>query len=148
MKLILTQDVADLGLRGDVVDVADGYARNYLVPRALGMKATRGALKDAEKIRATRLESDRKARESAEDMAQVLSGTTVVVAARAADEGRLFGSIGVRDVAEAIAKYTGVTVPHDQIRLAGPIKEIGLHHVVVRPYAEVEIQLVLDVIPA
>ncbi|HLE38998.1 MAG TPA: 50S ribosomal protein L9 [Acidimicrobiia bacterium] len=148
MKLILTQDVADLGLRGDVVDVADGYARNYLVPRALGMKATRGALKDAEKIRATRLESDRKARESAEDMAQVLTGTTVVVAARAADEGRLFGSIGVRDVAEAIAKYTGVTVPHDQIRLAGPIKEIGLHHVVVRPYAEVEIQLVLDVIPA
>ena len=148
MKLILTQDVADLGLRGDVVDVADGYARNHLVPRALGMKATRGALKDAEKIRATRLESDRKARESAEDMAQVLSGTTVVVAARAADEGRLFGSIGVRDVAEAIAKYTGVTVPHDQIRLAGPIKEIGLHHVVVRPYAEVEIQLVLDVIPA
>ena len=148
MKLILTQDVADLGLRGDVVDVADGYARNYLVPRALGMKATRGALKDAEKIRATRLESDRKARESAEDMAQILSGTTVVVAARAADEGRLFGSIGVRDVAEAIAKYTGVTVPHDQIRLAGPIKEIGLHHVVVRPYAEVEIQLVLDVIPA
>src|SRR3970282_1507328 len=102
MKLILTQDVADLGLRGDVVDVADGYARNYLVPRALGMKATRGALKDAEKIRATRLESDRKVRESAEDMAQVLTGTTVVVAARAADEGRLFGSIGVRDVAEAI----------------------------------------------
>ena len=148
MKLILTQDVTDLGLRGDVVEVADGYARNYLVPRSLGMKATRGALKDAEKIRATRFEVERKARESAEDMAQSLSGATVVVAARAADEGRLFGSIGLRDVAEAIAKYTGVTVPHDQIRLAGPIKEIGLHQVVVRPHAEVEIQLVLDVIPA
>src|SRR3990170_174413 len=126
MKLILTQDVADLGLRGDVVDVADGYARNYLVPRALGMKATRCALKDAEKIRATRLESDRKARESAEDMAQVLTGTTVVVPARAADEGRLFGSIGVRDVAEAIRKYTGVTVSHAQLRMAGTLKEIGL----------------------
>jgi large subunit ribosomal protein L9 len=148
MKLILTQDVTDLGLRGDVVEVADGYARNYLVPRSLGMKATRGALKDAENIRATRFEAERKARESAEDMAQALSGATVVVAARAADEGRLFGSIGLRDVAEAIAKYTGVTVPHDQIRLAGPIKEIGLHQVVVRPHAEVEIQLVLDVIPA
>ncbi|MEK7251664.1 MAG: 50S ribosomal protein L9 [Actinomycetota bacterium] len=148
MKLILTQDVADLGLRGDVVDVADGYGRNYLVPRSLGMKATRGALKDAEKIRATRVESERKTRESADEMSQALAGTTVVVAARAADEGRLFGSIGVRDVAEAILKYTGVAVPHDQIRLAGPIKEIGLHHVVVRPHAEVEIQLVLDVIPA
>ncbi len=148
MKLILTQDVADLGLRGDVVDVADGYGRNFLVPRSLGMKVTRGALKDAEKIRATRLESERKSRESADEMSQALSGTTVVVAARAADEGRLFGSIGVRDVAEAILKYTGVTVSHDQIRLAGPIKEIGLHHLVVKPHAEVEIQLVLDVIPA
>lgn len=148
MKLILTQDVADLGLRGDVVDVADGYARNYLVPRSLGIAATRGALKDAEKIRATRMEVERKARAEADEMAQALSGTTVVVAARAADEGRLFGSIGARDVGEAIAKYTGITVPHEQIRLAGPIKEIGLHQVIVRPHAEVEIQLVLDVIPA
>ena len=148
MKLILTQDVPELGLRGDVVDVADGYARNYLVPRSLGMAATRGALKDAEKIRATRAEAERKLLESAEEMAQALSGTTVVVAARAADEGRLFGSIGVRDVAEAIAKYTGVTVSHDQLRMAGPIKEIGLHQVTVRAHPEVEIQLTLDVIPA
>ncbi|HAX81001.1 MAG TPA: 50S ribosomal protein L9 [Actinobacteria bacterium] len=148
MKLILIQDVPELGLRGDVVDVAAGYARNYLVPRSLGMAATRGALKDAEKIRATRAEVERRALESAEEMAQALSGTTVVVAARAADEGRLFGSIGVRDVAEAIAKYTGVTVAHEQLRLAGPIKEIGLHQVTVRAHPEVEIQLTLDVIPA
>lgn len=148
MKLILTKDVANLGLRGDVVEVAEGYGRNYLVPRSLGIAATRGALKDAEKIRATRIESERRVRDAAEEMSQALSGTTVVVAARAADEGRLFGSIGARDVAAAIAKYTGVTVPHEQIRLAGPIKEIGLHQVVVRPHAEVEIQLVLDVIPA
>ncbi len=148
MKLILTKDVPPLGLRGDVVEVADGYARNYLMPRSLGITASRGALKDAEKIRATRLEADRKSREAADEVAQALSGTTVVVAARAADEGRLFGSIGARDVAEAIAKYTGITVPPEQIRLAGPIKEIGLHQVIVRPHTEVEIQLVLDVIPA
>ncbi len=148
MKLILTQDVADLGRRGDVVDVADGYGRNYLVPRSLGVAATRGAMKDAEKIRATRMDLERKTREAADEMSQVLAGTTVVVAARAADEGRLFGSIGARDVAEAIAKYTGVAVPHEQIRLAGPIKEIGLHQVIVRAHPEVEIQLTLDVIPA
>jgi large subunit ribosomal protein L9 len=148
MKLILTQDVPDLGRRGDVVEVADGYARNYLVPRSLGVAATRGALKDAEKIRATRMELERKSREAADEVAQALAGTTVVVAARAADEGRLFGSIGARDVAEAIAKYTGVTVPHEQIRLAGPIKDIGLHPVIVRAHPEVEIQLTLDVIPA
>lgn len=148
MKIILTQDVQDLGLRGDVVDVAAGYARNYLVPRSLAIAATRGALKDAEKIRIARQEMARKELESAEAMAQGLTGTTVVVAARAADEGKLFGSIGVRDVAEAIAKYTGIAVPHEQIRLAGPIKEIGLHPVFVKPHAEVEFQLVLDVIPA
>lgn len=148
MKLILTKDVPDLGHRGDVVDVADGYARNYLVPRSLGVAATRGALKDAEKIRATRMDLERKTREAADEMSQALAGTTVVVAARAADEGRLFGSIGARDVAEAIAKYTGVAVPHEQIRLAGPIKEIGLHQVIVRAHPEVEIQLTLDVIPA
>lgn len=148
MKLILTQDVPDLGLRGDVVEVAAGYARNYLVPRSLGITATRGSLKDAEKIRANRMELERRNRDAAEEMAQALAGTTVVVAARAADEGRLFGSIGARDVAAAIAKYTGVTVAHEQVRLAGPIKEIGLHQVVVRAHSEVEIQLTLDVIPA
>ena len=148
MKLILTQDVPDLGMRGDVVDVADGYARNYLMPRSLAVSATRGALKDAEKIRTTRLEAERQELEAAEEMAQALGGTTVVVAARAADEGRLFGSIGARDVAEAIAKYTGVTVGPDQVRLAGPIKDIGLHQVVVRAHPAVEIQLTLDVIPA
>ena len=87
-------------------------------------------------------------RDAALEMAQALSGTTVVVAARSADEGRLFGSIGARDVAEAIAKYTGIEVPVEQIRLAGPIKEIGLHEIQVRPHAEVDIQLTLDVIPA
>ncbi len=148
MKVILTEDVQDLGLRGDVVDVADGYARNYLVPRSLAVKASPGALQDAEKIRVARQEQAERELEAAQQMSEALTGTTVVVAARSADEGRLFGSIGVTDVAAAIAKYTGIEVPPEQIRLAGPIKEIGLHAVAVRPHSEVDIQLVLDVIPA
>lgn len=148
MKVILIQDVDALGRTGDVVDVADGYARNYLVPRSKAVAATRGALRDAEKVRTAREEADRNARQAADEVAQALSGTTVVVAARAADEGRLFGSIGVKDVSEAIAKYTGISVANEQIRLAGPIKEIGLHQVVVKPHPEVEFQIVLDVIPA
>jgi large subunit ribosomal protein L9 len=71
----------------------------------------------------------------------------VVIAARAADEGKLFGSIGARDVAEAIVKYTGAAVEPDQVRLAGPIKEIGLHTITVRPHPEVSIEVTLDVIP-
>jgi len=148
MRLVLTQDVADLGHKGDVVEVADGYARNYLVPRSLAVAATAGAMKDAEALRRAREAAEAAAREAAEQVAQALADTTVVVAARSADEGKLFGSIGARDVAEAIGKYTGVVVPADQIRLAGPIKEIGLHEIVVKPHADIEVRLTLDVIPA
>jgi large subunit ribosomal protein L9 len=148
MRVILVEDVDPLGRKGDVVDVADGYARNYLVPRSLAIKATPGALRDAEAVRRVREEAEAKAREEAEQVAQMLAGSHVVVAARAADEGKLFGSICARDVAEAIAKYTGVTVAADQVRLAGPVKEIGLHQVFVRPHPEVEFELTLDVIPA
>lgn len=148
MKLVLTQDVPDLGHKGDVVDVADGYGRNYLVPRSLAILATPGAMKDAEALRTARVAAEAAALEAAEQVAQALADTTVVVAARSADEGKLFGSIGARDVAEAITKYTGVEVPAEQVRLAGPIKEIGLHEILVKPHADIEVRLTLDVIPA
>ncbi len=148
MKLILTTDVPDLGHKGDVVDVADGFGRNYLIPRSLAIKATRGALKEAEGMRRAREEAERRVKEAAEHLAQSLVGSHVVMAARSADEGRLFGSIGTRDVAAAIEKYTGVVVDQHHIDLPAPIKEIGLHEVVIRPHPEVEFQLTLDVIPA
>jgi len=148
MKLVLTQDVPDLGHKGDVVEVAAGYARNYLVPRSMAILATPGAMKDAESLRQAREAAEATAREAAEQVFQALADTTVVVAARSADEGKLFGSIGARDVAEAITKYTGIEVPADQVRIAGPIKEIGLHEIVVKPHADIEIRLTLDVIPA
>jgi large subunit ribosomal protein L9 len=148
MKLILIQDVRPLGHKGDVVDVADGHARNYLLPRGLAIKVTPGAAKEAERVRKTRQDAIRKAREDAEQVAQALVGQRVVVAARAADEGKLFGSIGVRDIVEAIRKFTGIEIPAQYIDLRSPIKEIGLHEVRVRLHPEVEFQLTLDVIPA
>jgi large subunit ribosomal protein L9 len=148
MKIILTTDVENLGHKGDVVDVADGYARNFLVPKGKAMKATRGALKEAEGLRRARQEQERLVKASASEVAEALADSRVVVAARAAEEGKLFGSIGARNVAEAITSYTGVAVDPQMIMLTGPIKEIGLHTITLRPHAEVEFTLTLDVIPA
>lgn len=148
MKVILIQDVQELGDKGDVIDVADGYARNYLVPRNKAIKASRGALKQADKLKAARLEAVRRARADAEQIAETLVGSRVVVAARSADEGKLFGSIGSRDIAAAIQKFTGVEVDPQHIALVNPIKEIGLHEITVKPHVAVEFQLTLDVIPA
>ena len=148
MKIILTSDVNGLGNKGDVVEVANGYGRNYLVPKRLGVIATRGAMKQAEGLQRARAESVRKAVAEAETIIGPLAGQRVVVAARSADEGKLFGSIGVKDIAAAIEKFTGLSVDSNHIKLAAPIKEIGLHEITVRPHPDVETTLTLDVIPA
>lgn len=148
MKVILTSDVDELGNKGDVVDVADGYARNYLVPRNFAVKATTGAIRQADEMRAARDQALRAAREEAEAFAQSLTGTRVVVAAHAGDEGKLFGSISDADIATAITKFTGIEVDRKLVALDRPIKEIGLHEVALRPHPEVEFIVTLDVIPA
>ena len=148
MKLILTGDVKDLGKRGDVVDVADGYARNFLLPKKHAIKANEGALAEAEAIREARIEADRKAKELAENVATQLVGSRVVIAAQAGDEGQLYGSVGVTDIVEGINRFTGVELERNQIELAEPIKAIGLHEIQVKVHPEVEFPLTLDVIPA
>lgn len=148
MKVILTKSVEALGEKGDVVDVADGYARNYLVPKNLAVKASDGALKQADAMRVAREEAERRGLEEAQELADSLMGTRVVVAARAGDSGNLFGSIGASDVAEAIVKFTGIDIDRKIIDIAEPIKEIGLHEVVLRPHSEVSVAVTLDVIPA
>jgi large subunit ribosomal protein L9 len=147
VKVILKEDVPALGEVGDIVDVADGYARNYLVPRRLAVKVTKGAIAEAERVRTVREEAARRERESADAIADALSGTRVVVAANASDEGRLFGSIGASDVAAAVHKVTGLEVDPHIFRMSA-IKEIGLHTIDASPHPDVEFQLTLDVIPA
>jgi large subunit ribosomal protein L9 len=148
MKLILTDDVVELGKRGDVVDVADGYARNFLLPKRKAIKANDGALAQAESIREARIEAERKAKEEAENIATQLVGSRVVIAAQAGDEGQLYGSVGVADVVEGIHRFTGIELSRSQIELETPIKAIGLHEIQVKVHPEVEFPLTLDVIPA
>lgn len=148
MKLILTADVTDLGKTGDVVDVADGYARNFLLPKSFAVKATPGALEQAEAVREARIEADRKAKEEAEAIATQLVGSRVVIAATAGDEGQLYGSVGVIDVVEGIKRFTGIELTRSQVELREPIKAIGLHEIQIKAHPEVEFPLTLDVIPA
>ncbi|HEY7565166.1 MAG TPA: 50S ribosomal protein L9 [Acidimicrobiia bacterium] len=148
MKVVLTADVATLGDRGDIVDVSDGYARNYLLPRKLATKATTGSIEAARKTVAARQAADRKTREVADNLATVLSGTRVVLAAQAGDEGRLYGSVSVGDIVEGIRRFTGVELDRHDLELAEPIKAIGLHEVRVRLHPEVEFPITIDVIPA
>lgn len=148
MRILLTKDVPELGGKGEIVDVADGYARNYLVPRKLGIKATRGAVQQAVGMRQAREDAVRREREEADNLATALSGTRVVVAARASDEGKLFGSIGTADIATAVTKFTGVSIEAKVVGIAAPIKEIGLHDVTIKPHADVTFPMTLDVIPA
>lgn len=148
MKIILLKPVTDLGEKGDVVDVAEGYGRNYLLPRGLGVKASDGALKQAETMRLATVETARRSLEEARSLADTLAGTRVVVAARAGDAGNLFGSIGAADIAQAVVKFTGIDIDKRIIQVKDPIKEIGLHEIVLKPHAEVEVSITLDVIPA
>jgi large subunit ribosomal protein L9 len=147
VKVVLTADVASLGNRGDIVDVSDGYARNYLLPRDLAQKATSGAVASAAKAVASRAATERKALEEAQDLATALSGQRVVLAAQAGDEGRLYGSVTLADVAEGIRKFTGISIDRKHIELPQPIKAIGLHEVQIRLHPEVEFSVNIDVIP-
>lgn len=148
MKLILTDDVPHLGTKGDVVEVADGYARNYLLPHRKAIKATDGAIATSERMRTARLEAERKAKEEAEKLAVSLVGTRVVIAAQAGDEGKLYGSIGTSDIVEGIRKFTGVEVDRKTVIISKPIKAIGLHEVRIHLHPEVEFPITIDVIPA
>lgn len=148
MKLVLNADVETLGKRGDVVDVSDGYARNFLFPRKLASKATERAIARAEQEVAQRGAAERKLRQEADGLAAQLSGTRVVIAAQAGDEGRLYGSVGVADVVEGIRRFTGLEVDRRFVELSEPIKAIGLHEITVRVHPELAVPVTIDVIPA
>lgn len=147
-KLILIKDIDGVGTAGQVVEVSDGYARNFLLPKHLAVKASEGALKNAEDARKARDETMRRSREEAEALATQLVGSRVVIAAQSGDEGRLFGSIGVADIVEGVKKFTGIELDRKTVRLAEPIKSIGLHEATIKLHADVEFPLSLDIIPA
>jgi large subunit ribosomal protein L9 len=146
MKVILRTDVTDLGKRGDVLDVADGFARNYLVPKGMAMKATSGATSQAQAMRRARDLRDAQDRSAAEEIATALVPKVVTVGARAGSEGRLFGSVTAADVASAVESQTGVRIDRKQLRLDEPLKTLGTHVVPVKLHADVEFPVTVEVV--
>jgi large subunit ribosomal protein L9 len=146
VRVVLRDDVENLGQKGDLVDVADGYARNYLVPRGLALKASAGSEKQADAMRRNREARERRERESAQALAAQFEGRTITIKARAGGEGRLFGSVTATDIAEAVQKQTGAEIDRRKLALDEPLKELGgidvqvrLHHdVVATVHVEVE----------
>jgi large subunit ribosomal protein L9 len=146
MKVILRADQAKLGKRGDIVDVADGHARNFLLPRGLALVATDGAVTQAKSMRRARDLKDAKDRGAAEVIARTLVAKTITVKAKAGTEGRLFGSVTTSDVVAAIAAQSGVTLERKQIHLADAIKSLGSHSVAVKLHSDVEFPVNLEVV--
>ena len=145
MKVVLHEAVAQLGNRGDIVEVADGYARNYLIPKGVAQKATPGVEAQAVAMRKAWQQRNAADREAAEGLATSLVTATIVVSARASGEGKLFGSVSVHDVVDAIKEQTGVELERKMVDLGEGIKSVGSHSITVQPHAEVQFPVTVEV---
>ena len=147
MKLILNQEVPNLGGPGDVVEVKDGYGRNYLVPRGYAQRWTKGADKQIATIRRAREVREVRDLGQAQAMRAQLSGLKVVLPARSGDGGRLFGSVTPADIVDAVTRAGGPKLDK-RVLTVQPIKALGSHTVTVKVHPEVEATLTLDVVAA
>ena len=148
MKLILTQEVDGLGAPGDVVEVKDGYGRNYLVPRGLGIRWTRGGEKTIESIKSARTARAARDEDHAKEIKTKLEANPVNVKVRAGEGGRLFGAVTTSEIADAIGEVSGEKVDRRTIVVANPIKSLGAHEVSVKLHDEVSATVALNVVPA
>jgi large subunit ribosomal protein L9 len=146
MNVILLQDVEKLGLRGDVVDVARGYARNYLLPRRLAEEATPARVAEIERIEAQRARHEARSAEQAQAIAELLSKTVLRFEVKACDTGALFGSVTPSDVADEIWRVRKVRVDRRKIGI-DPIKRIGRYSIPVSIYEDVEVDVKTVVVP-
>jgi large subunit ribosomal protein L9 len=147
MKLILTQEVSGLGAAGDVVEVKDGYGRNYLIPRGFGIRWTRGGEKTVESIKKAREARSVRDADHAKQVKATLEGSTYNVPVRSGEGGRLFGAVTAADIASAITAAGG-EVDKRTIVVLNPIKSLGTHTVTVKVHDEVEAKVNLNVVTA
>ncbi|MFY9914084.1 MAG: 50S ribosomal protein L9 [Nocardioidaceae bacterium] len=148
MKLILTQEVSDLGGPGDVVEVKDGYGRNYLLPRGAAIRWTRGAEKQIDSIKKAREVRDVRDVTHADEIKSQLEGLTVRLPAQAGTSGRLFGAVTVSDIVAAVKSAGGPDIDKRRIQVGNPIKTLGSHQVTIKVHEDVSATVTLDVVPS
>ena len=145
MKVILRTDVDGVGKKGDILDVADGHARNFLIPRGLALRSSKGAESQAASMRRSRDLKDAAERESAEAVATRLVPQTFTLSARAGAEGKLFGSITAADIVAAMQSQAGIELDRRKLHLDEPIREVGTHRVTVKLHSDVEFPVTVEV---
>lgn len=146
IRVVLRADVGTVGKKGDIVEVSDGYARNYLLPKGLALKATAGAASQASAMRRSRDVKDARDRSAAEEVAKRLVPAVITIGAKAGSEGRLFGSVTAADITEAVAAQTGIQLDRRRLHLDEPIKSIGTHQVAAKLHADVEFPVTVEVV--
>jgi large subunit ribosomal protein L9 len=146
VRIVLREDVENLGHKGDLLEVADGYARNYLVPRGLALKASKGIVKQAESMRRSREVREVRERAAAEEVAAKISGARVEIKARAGEGGKLFGSVTSSDIADAVLAQSGVEIDRRKIDLVEPLKELGPAELTVRLHSGVDATIHVEVV--
>jgi len=144
MEVILREDIEKLGNRGQVVKVAPGYARNFLLPKRLAVPATESNKKIIEQERQAHLRKEAKQLADAQDLAKLMAGVTVTISQKAGENDILFGSVTAKDIAEALERQ-GYTIERRNIHLSEPIKQLGEHRVPVRLHREVTIEIPVTV---
>lgn len=145
MKIILKEDIKKLGKMGQIVDVADGYARNYLVPKGLAVEASTKNIRSLEHEKKIIQEKARKHKDSAQDLASRISAMTLTIKAKAGEEEKLFGSVTTMDIAEALLAQ-GVEIEKKKIVLEEPIKRLGSYSVQIKLHPDVSVPLTIEVI--
>ena len=147
MKVLLRIDVDGLGRTGDIVDVARGYARNYLVPRGLAIEALEGVAAQAEAMQRSQELRGVKEREGAEELGQQLQAQTIAIQARVGQDEQLYGSVTTSEIAEAVQAQTGIVLDRRDMSLEEPIRTVGTHQVDMRLHSDVRIQITIEVSP-
>ena len=148
MNVILRSDVSGVGKTGDIVEVADGYARNFLVPRGLAMKASNGAVNQAASMLKARDVRDGRDRSAAEEIARELVGKTITITAKAGGAGHLYGSVTTTEVADAVKVQTGHDLDRRNLSTDDPIRSVGEHEVQAKLHADVRFVISVEVVGA